>query len=264
MPALSPSGALLAYERSEAAGEAAGEAAASGPGVVSRVWIQPRQPGPAAFTLGDPAHSTSQPQWAPGTADETLSVYDRQAQAYLLLSPINDEMQRISNGAGQGADWQPGGRAFITPEIFFLDANLSEELKQQLDRLADSHLLLYSQPDWKAVDLTQAEGIEDTGPAFSPDGAFLAFARKYLDTQRWTPGRQLWLMDLVTRQAFPLTDDPDYNHFDFAWRSDGRLLAYVRFDQSRLTEPPEIWIIDLETREQEQIAAGGYAPQWIP
>jgi Tol biopolymer transport system component len=121
--------------------------------------------------------------------------------------------------------------------------------------------------DWQTNttrDLTQQEGIEDAAPAFAPDGASLAFARKYLDPQRWTPGRQLWLMRLAENVARPLTADPVYHHFDFAWSPDGGWLAYVRFNQTALTEPPEIWITQPLTGQTNLIIRGGYAPQWIP
>ena len=36
--------------------------------------------------------------------------------------------------------------------------------------------------------------VEDVSPVFSPDGKWIAFARRYLDPLRWTPGRQVWLM----------------------------------------------------------------------
>jgi Tol biopolymer transport system component len=61
-----------------------------------------------------------------------------------------------------------------------------------------------------------------------------------------------------------MTNDPLYNHYDFAWSPTGNRLAFVRFNQSTLTEPPEVWTIDPQTGQASQIILGGYAPQWIP
>ena len=101
-------------------------------------------------------------------------------------------------------------------------------------------------------------------PVFSPDGAFLALARKNLQIELWTPGRQLWLMRTGTWQAQQLTDEPLYSHFEFAWSPQGDLLAYVRFNQAALTEPPELWVIDPYTARAAELVVGGYAPQWLP
>ncbi len=250
-PAVSPGGDYLAYERTLLT--------AQGEAIKPQVWLLPlSQPG-EAIQVGDAEHAALQPSWSP---QGWLTFYDSDAAAFIVLDTQGNQQARFANQTGQPGDWQPEGQAFIAPEIFFLDANVSSSLG--LERLADSHLLMYSLPGGEPRDLTREEGIEDIAPAFSPDGTRLAFARKFLDARRWTPGRQLWLMDLEQQQAHPLTDDGIYNHFDFAWSPAGDRLAFVRFNQSSLTEPPEIWVLDLASGEQAQIIVGGYAPQWIP
>jgi Tol biopolymer transport system component len=106
--------------------------------------------------------------------------------------------------------------------------------------------------------------VEDANPVFSPDGANLAFGRKYLDIARWTPGRQLWLMHADGAEARPLTDEANFNHYDFAWNPTGDQLAYVRFNKDTLTEPPEIWLINADGSNATQLITGGYSPQWVP
>jgi hypothetical protein len=262
---VSRDGAYLAYERTEAV--------QPDRPVLPQVWWLPLHlpdepsrlgapplPGEPS-PVGDPTHETTLPAWSP---DGRLAFYDRQAEAFILKRPGADSELRLTNTTGQPGDWQPDGTAFLAPEINFLDVNIAEGIRQELPPLADSHLLLYPTADQPAVDLTREEGLEDAIPVYSLDGRFFAFARKFLDPALWTPGRQLWLMDVATRQARPLTDAPDYNHFDFAWSPDGSQLAYVRFDQSLLTEPPEIWVIDVTSGATTQITIGGYSPQWIP
>jgi len=61
-----------------------------------------------------------------------------------------------------------------------------------------------------------------------------------------------------------LTDDPLFNHFDFAWSHHSDLLAYVRFDQSSMNQPPEIGMIDPFTGQATQLIRGGYTPRWLP
>jgi Tol biopolymer transport system component len=262
--AVSPDGRYLAYERSEPPTPERQP--------LSQVWIVPLTvrggtalsgvdaPAGPPQLLGDPTHPAALPAWSD---DGRLSYFDSLAEAYIVMNPDGEELARFRNTTGQPGDWQPQGRAFVAPEIFFLDEIFSETLQDELDRLSDSHLMLYEQSG-EGRDLTEVEGLEDVLPAFSPDGRVLAFARKNLSVEHWTPGRQLWLMDLITRQGRALTNEPDYNHFDFAWSPDGRRLAYVRFNQAMLTDPPELWVINVENEEKTMILAGGYAPQWIP
>lgn len=250
-PTVAPGGDYLAYERTLLT--------AQGEAIKPQVWLLPLSQPAAARQVGDPEHTALQPTWSP---QGWLTFYDSDAAAFIVVDAQGNEQMRFTNQTGQPGDWQPEGQAFVAPEIFFLDANVSPSLG--LERLADSHLLMYNLPGGEPRDLTREEGVEDVAPAFSPDGTRLAFARKFLDTRRWTPGRQLWLMDLAQQRAQPLTEEDIYNHFDFAWSPAGDRLAFVRFNQSLLTEPPEIWVLDLASGEQTQIIVGGYAPQWIP
>ncbi len=251
-PAISPDKEYLAYERDALP--------QSGQPTYPQVWVLSLTDQAAEPALaGDPEHHTVMPAWS---SQGQLVFYDSTAAAFILYNPIQGEIDRFSNQTGQTGAWQPGGLAFLAPEIIFLDPGTT--VVAGLERLADSHLLLHDWQTGTTRDLTQQEGIEDAAPAFAPDGTRLAFARKYLDPQRWTPGRQLWLMRLAEGVARPLTADPLYNHFDFAWSPDGGQLAYVRFNQSLLTEPPEIWITNPLTGQTSRIITGGYAPQWIP
>ncbi len=209
---------------------------------------------------GSPDHQTIEPIWSP---DNRLTFYDSQAQAYITLDPASGRTVRFANQTGQSGDWQPDAAAFVAPEIFFLDPGSASGVSG-LERLADSHLLRYDPRSGQSQDLTGVDGIEDASPAFSPDGAFLAFARKYLDARRWTPGRQIWLMDLKTNQARPVTADVIYNHYDLRWSFTSDRLAFARFDQSTLNEPPEVWMLDLTSGELSQVVVGGYNPQWLP
>ena len=103
-------------------------------------------------------------------------------------------------------------------------------------------------PEGIFLDLTGADNLEDTSPAYSPDGASLAFARKYLDVTRWTPGRQIWLMNSDGSGARPLTQDPYFNHFNMVWDPDGDQIAYVRFDENSTNRPARSLASRLENR----------------
>jgi Tol biopolymer transport system component len=210
-----------------------------------------------AVLAGDPAHQTLLPSWS---KDGFLAYYDTQALAFVLFDPYSGERVLFSNQTGQLGNWHPEGREFLAPEIFFLDTGSVTGLKN----LASSHLILFNRLTKSTLDLTPADDLEDSSPSYSPDGVYLAFARKYLDQRRWTPGRQLWIMMPGIGQAQPITHDPDFTHYEFAWSPDSKQLAYVRFDQTVLTNPPEIWLLELINVERTRLVENGYWPQWIP
>jgi Tol biopolymer transport system component len=71
-------------------------------------------------------------------------------------------------------------------------------------------------------------------------------------------------MDSNGENARPINNESVYNHFDFTWSPDERLLVYVRFHQTELTQAPEIWIYDMSIQNAWRLLRGGYAPRWIP
>jgi dipeptidyl aminopeptidase/acylaminoacyl peptidase len=182
---------------------------------------------------------------------------------YVLLEPATGKQWSLPNETGEAACWEPEGRSFIMAEILFESTTL-------LDDYPSSHLLRYDIPASGEAgspvlhDLTQDVTLEDTSPVYAPDGSQLAFARKYLDLTRWSPGRQLWVMSPDGQQARQLTDDLLYNHYGFAWSTDGQQIAFVRFHQTVLTLPPELWVIQADGSNPVQLVIGGYAPRWVP
>lgn len=260
---VSPQGDLLAYERTSLAGAESGE--------FPQVWLLPlpareptgseSTPTPAEPRLAmDPGHSTQGAVWSP---EGLLSLFDASLSAFILIDPQSGEVARFSGQTGLPGSWDPGGESYVISEIFSNPLN-DTQAPAGIQPVPSNHLLRYQRSDGKLEDLTQADDLDDAAPAFSPQGDLLAFARKYLDLDRWTPGRQLWIMRPDGSNAQPLTDEATFNHYDFAWSPDGNELAYVRFNQNAPAEPPEIWLVDLEGGQAQELVIGGYAPRWIP
>ncbi len=255
-PQVSPDGGWLAYERAAFAGSA--EPA------FQRVWLLELTPStgePAGEpTLAtDESHQTLQPDWS---AQGRLSYYDSNLGSFVFWDPADGQVGTAESRTGQTGSWDPGGRLFVYPQAAPLEADTPDVSGLTAPR--NSFLLRYDLGDGSTVDLTGSDQLEDTSPAFAPDGAWIAFARKDLDILRWTPGRQLWVMRPDGSEAHPLTNSPFYNHYAFAWSPGGEEIAYVRFNQTELTEPPEIWAVEFESTQARKIVTGGYAPQWIP
>jgi TolB protein len=249
-PHVSPKGDTLAYERTELA--TAPQAARP------QVRLLDLQSGDTR-PVGDSSHSTEGPSWS---ATGLLAYYDADLAAFVLLNIQTGESIRLSNQTGLSGAWDPAGERFIMADIFLNPVSTASDPSVQ--PMQSSRLILYQQASGRSDDLSGADDLEDTGPIFSPDGAWLAFARKYLDLTRWTPGRQLWIMRADGTEPRALTQDPQYNHYDIAWSPTGQQLAYVRFNQTLMTEPPEVWTISLDGTRAERQVVGGYSPQWLP
>ncbi|HEX7973307.1 MAG TPA: Ig-like domain-containing protein [Anaerolineales bacterium] len=255
-PQINHQGDLLAYERT-----GGGQDALAGS---PQVWLLPTAAGtagasPAPSLAGDPGHTTLQPSWSTGGL---LAFYDPAALAYVLLDPYSRQSALFSNQAGQPGAWDPDGQAYVAPEIS--GVAVSRAITNSVTTITNSRLIRFNRTDGKTRDLSQADDVEDGNPAFSPDGKVLAFSRRYLDPVRLAPGRQLWLMLANGQDARPLTNDPNVTNYEFAWSPDGSQLAYVRFDQTALIEPPELWIVRPDGTGDKQLVVGGYNPQWIP
>ena len=237
-PQISPDGSTLAYSFiSPDAGVQ--------PGV--RVYDLDKNTG---IFLGDPEDYLDHLMWSPAG---WLSFYNYTQQRYVFWDPVSSQEITLPNETGGDGSWSGDGKYFVSSEILFIS-----------ETLAPRHLLLYDLSAETLLDLSQGNFLEDLNPSFSHQDLFLAFSRKSLDPQEWSPGRQLWIMDLGAGEGIPLTAAVDYHHTSFSWHPDDTKLAYVRYNQAKLSDPPEIWLINPDGTENTRLIINGFAPSWIP
>lgn len=204
--------------------------------------------------VGQVMNETVQPSWS---STGWLAFYDRTNQSYEVINPEAKVKTQLQNQTGQPGNWSPDGDYYLAPEIMYYPASGSSEI-------GISHLLRYEIQSGSSSDLSSANEVEDVEGVYSPDGKSIAFSRKYLDMEHWSLGRQIWVMNADGSESHPITDEPDYNHYDLAWSLDNLMLAYVRFNQAKLYEPPELWVIEADGSNAIQLVIGGYSPLWIP
>jgi Tol biopolymer transport system component len=200
------------------------------------------------------AHETIQPTWS---SKGTLLYYDRTSSGYEVINLLTQERKILANQTGQPGEWSPDGNYFLAPEITYYQAPGDTER-------GTSHLMRYGLANATAEDLSKSLDVEDANATYSPVGNFIAFSRKFLDAAHWSLGRQIWIMNSDGSGAHPITDEPDYNHYDLAWSMDGLMIAYVRFNESKLSTPPELWMVNSDGSNAVQLVIGGYSPIWIP
>ncbi len=248
--ALSPDGSLLAFEDYSVQSQVPGP---------SRVWALPLDGG-ERYPIGPADHVTSSPVFSP---QGLLAYHDSTLTAVVLVDPEAGPeppaLRLFPSELGIVGSWSPDGSLLIFPELIFPEG-LSDEVSFY------SHLFQADVSTGELVDLWRAGfgQVEDAAPVFSPDGQWIAFARKHLEGDLWTLGRQLWIMRADGSGARALTDEPDYNHSAIAWSADSASLVYMRFNQGDFTQASEIWVSGLEEGQGRRLVVGGYLPQWVP
>jgi Tol biopolymer transport system component len=194
------------------------------------------------------------PAWSPGGL---LLGYDPGGETYFVYDPGSGDRALFPNITGEPAAWSPDGSYFVAPAIVPLGAQSFA-----------SHLAVYpiavGETGGVRVDVTRDPLADDYTPAVSPNGSLIAFARRSLAPESWTPGRQLWVMAPDGSGALALTSAGLFHHTALAWRPDGTEIAYVRSNQADLNEPPEIWVIPEDGEAAVRLVIGGFAPLWIP
>jgi Tol biopolymer transport system component len=258
-PVLSPDNDYLAFDQAQHSSSDTGRRV-NGP---SRVMLLSLNEGADPQVVSDTTHSASTPAWSP---EGLLAFYDNSLRAVVLVDPQSDTFNAINyipNNVGMVGDWSPGGDTLVLPDILLLQQ--SEEEQGGEDPPFFSHLFQVDASTGRTLDLSAFSGyfLEDVSPAYSPDGEWIAFGRKFLQFSEWTLGRQIWLMRSDGTGASQLTEDPDINHSAISWSADGERLIFMRLDRTNLSNSPEIWMLTVETGELTQLVEGGYLPQWV-
>jgi Tol biopolymer transport system component len=207
-----------------------------------------------AAPIGLETHETVQPSWS---STGWLAYYDRTSQGYEVYNPQNQERFFLPNQTGQPGVWSPEGAYYLAPEVTITQFPGGTEA-------GVSQLILYDVQTQTGENLSGYDFVEDVEPIYAEDGSMIIFTRKFLDAQYWSLGRQIWTMNADGSGARAITSEADYNHYDLAISRDGQKIAYVRFNQAKLADPPELWMVDVDGHNPVQLVIKGYSPLWIP
>lgn len=251
-PAWSPDGSRLVYERRP-------HDAAGGLGSPRLYWLDPVDgatlPLVADEVIGYGARFSPDGVW--------LS-YVSPADEGVVLYRLADGRQRLlSSRVGRPAAFSPDSAQVIVSDLT-LDGNSTAPDGDVLAPIQESsrvYLYRVVLAEEGRQRLSADLPVDDSAPAWSPDGAWVAFGRAAADA---ASGRQLWLMRPDGHEVRALTAAPDLFHGPPAWSPDGTALLYQRFDLSDPAAVPEVWTMNLDDGTETLVAPGGYLPAWLP
>jgi TolB protein len=174
----------------------------------------------------------------------------------VVLFNLTDGTQRLlSSRAGSPAAWSPDSAAVVVGDVTALAVESGAGGETSAAYLYRTLIDGDGSRERLSPDGAQA----DSAPAFSPDGAWIAFGRA---PGRAAAGRQLWLMRPDGSEARALTDNPAIFYGPPSWSPAGRLLLYQRYDVDDPAAVASVWVMEVATGEETLIADGGYLPAW--
>jgi TolB protein len=238
-----------------------------------RILTAGRAAQPRLFWL-DPATGETQPLIAGNNSPSFAASFSPDGRWISYFSPNNDgivlydlldsRQRLLPSRVGRPAVWSLDSTEVIISDLV-VDAVVTspygEDGPEAVQESAAVYLyrVILSEEGSRQL-LSPEANIEDSAPAWSPDGRSIAFGRRPAAT---ITGRQLWLMRPDGTDGRALTNDPNLFHGPPAWSPDGRFLLFQRFDLTRPSAVASVWLLELETGAFTRLAEGGFQPAWL-
>lgn len=221
------------------------------------LWMQKLKDGQrdgSPVLVGIKDHITRDPVWS---ANGWLAFYDETSSTFQFYYPPAGSRVSFDNGTGEPGSWSSDGTTYAAPDInYFTDPNGATKYFSQI--------IGYKPQTGTRTEITKDNRVEDLSPTFSPDGTQIVFARRFLNAENFTPGRQIWAMNVDGSNIRPLTNSAVDNHIGFAWSPTGDMLAYLQFNTASYTGARGLWLMNMITGSTQQILMDAYNLQWLP
>lgn len=246
-PAWSPDESAIVYQRAEFGAPGAGGLGAS------RLWIVDLATLETHLLYSDPQTLGAGPIWSPDGA--RIAAYDVRAGGIRVLERATGAMTLIPIAQDVSGVFAPDSMRLVYPIL--VRGAIGQQFYTHLE-IADLHGGTRS-----PLVTAQQEALDDGGIVWSPDGSAAILMRRYLDA-RYTPGRQLYRLDVATGVVSPLVLDAAYTHAAAAWDPTGQHVVYQRFDLQTSGAQPEVWIVDVGSGATQRVAEDALLPAWVP
>ena len=169
----------------------------------------------------------------------------------------------VANEIGVPVAWSPNSSQIIVPNLDLVIIHGDEgddHLNHTHNYETATHLFDFDVASGESVSISGDLKVEDSVPAWSPNGDWIAFGRRFPGT---SAGRQLWLMRPDGSEAYALTSDFDFTYGLPLWSPDGRYLLFQRFPIDKPDGEPGIWLFDIENGQESELVAVGMQPAWL-
>ena len=237
----------------------------------SKIWLAAADGGsePVCFTQGPNDRS---PRWSPdGDSIAFLSNRNKKTQVFRISSlggeafPLTELEESILS-----FHWSPDGSRLLLVLKTAEDAAKQQDKKEpqpdlQVVRNAKykangvhpyldenrSHLWVFDLASKKATQITRGDAWDDSAPAWSPDGKWIAFVSDRTGEQyEGSSNDDIWIISADGGEPRRLTTQPHQDVYP-QWSPDGRTIAYLRTDNPYAQ--PEIYLVPREGGEPKCI-----------
>ncbi len=216
-----------------------------------RLWLLDRQTQQAAQLFDDKQRLGFEPRWS--SDGQWLSYLAPDMGGVGVHNIVTQAEHFYPTPTGETGRWHPRQNQVLI------------SITKPSGERASIHLLRIDVAPNEQRDLSGANNlVEDNGAAWSPDGEWIAFRRKELIGPQATLGAQLWLMRADGSQARALTRDPAFDHGQLSWSPDGRYLLFQKLPLKGPDVTISVWLLDVQSGQQWEIARPGQRPVWLP
>ena len=180
-----------------------------------------------------------------------LATYDIVQSAIRILDLQTSQESAIPSAYPGVGDWSPDSKALI-----FLD--LSPGVLEP-----NVGMFIYSFMDESIHDALGEflPNLDYDPPRWSPAGDLIVYGIGLVGT---SAGKDLWVADLESRDAFSITNDPSGSFSNYRWDPWGERLVFQRYAPSGPLPHTSIWIWDRSTGVANKLFENGVRPEWIP
>ncbi|GAB5491200.1 MAG: hypothetical protein Phog2KO_14150 [Phototrophicaceae bacterium] len=264
-PIWHPNGDLLVYERidfdiSAATGSHAGHNHGTSQAIPSIWFIDFSVPNnPTGPLFPEQQLEAFGVQWSQDGG--RMMMLDVNMTGIFVYDFSSDNLQRFETGVLGGRStttFSPDGTSIIYSKVVFTDQTMRTQLYQ------------ISVDEETIVALSEDEILaDDDMPRWSPDGRYVAIARRYSGEEEGANDtRQVYLIDTVSNDIYPISFDSRYTNGFFEWNADGTQLMILRLEEfleNGDRNPqwyPELWVYDLESEELSLLVHDALNGRW--